>query len=416
MYLLKIAFRNLFRNFRRSLLTMSTIFIGVMGFVLSSAMVRGVERSFIRIDIETESGHLRIIQKGYLEDEENFPLDMEVKNLDKLRTSLQKKWPNAVIVERIIFSVDLSDGVNTVKARAIAIDPKIAEQAFSISKNSRQKKELPVSGQVILMGNQLLQTFGKKIGETLTLVTRTRAGSFNALDFRIFDTIDAGNMLINSFTIYMPMQTARTLLQMKAGVTDLVIRLKQEEEEDALTMATWVHKQTPENQAQAWQEKAQMILEMNRLRRRIMNFLILIVLLVAAAGIANTILMSGYERKGEIGMMLAMGLSGSRIVWLFALEAGALGMIGSAFGSVIGGACSYYMQVHGWDFSKTMGSMDALTGSGGGMSFSNVIYFYLTPQAMVFGFLIGILVATIAALWPAWRLTRLEPREILGGG
>lgn len=98
MFLLKLATRNLFRNPRRSILTTVTLVIGIIGFVASSGMVRGIESTFIQTEIDTESGHLRIFRKGFLKEEENFPLDIRVVQPQKLTDAIQKKWPQSTVM------------------------------------------------------------------------------------------------------------------------------------------------------------------------------------------------------------------------------------------------------------------------------------------------------------------------------
>jgi ABC-type antimicrobial peptide transport system permease subunit len=113
-------------------------------------------------------------------------------------------------------------------------------------------------------------------------------------------------------------------------------------------------------------------------------------------------------------MMTAMGLQRSHILGLFAVEAGFLSLIASSIGALFGGSLAYYFQVYGLDVTSNM-NFDSFGGGGGTMSFSSVIYFDLHAEAIIIGIALGVVIGMLAALWPAWRVTRFEPREILSG-
>jgi ABC-type lipoprotein release transport system permease subunit len=137
------------------------------------------------------------------------------------------------------------------------------------------------------------------------------------------------------------------------------------------------------------------------------------ILLIAAAGIANTILMSGFERKGEIGMMLAMGMPSRKIISLFAIEAAFIGFFGSILGGLIGVSGSLYFQENGIDLTASTQMME---GSASTIAYATTLYFELYPWVPVVGMFLGTSIAVIAALYPAYKVTQLEPREILAGG
>jgi putative ABC transport system permease protein len=413
MYLLKLALRNLFRNKRRTILTMITVIIGIMGFIFSHATVRGIEQSFVRTEITTESGHLRITRTGYLKEEEILPLDLPLVQPQKLRQAIEKQWPQAAVVERLVFTGQIGDGKHLLTVRGVAIDSEAAERAFKYSKYTQQQTKLPPSGDVIYLPLMLARSFKKAAGDHLNVMVRTREGSLNLIDFKILDIINTGNMMIDSTTIYMPLQTGRNLLNIPTEVTDLVVMLPSKDLAPAASKLV-VDVTQDANKVETWIDKAKMILELNQVRRKLLSFLVMMILLIAAAGIANTLLMSGFERRGEIGMMTAMGLQRSHILGLFAVEAGFLSLIASSIGALFGGSLAYYFQVYGLDVTSNM-NFDSFGGGGGTMSFSSVIYFDLHAEAIIIGIALGVVIGMLAALWPAWRVTRFEPREILSG-
>lgn len=407
--LVKLAFRNIFRNKKRSILSMLTVIVGVMGMILAYGLARGVEETTIRVDMETDFGHLRVMHKKYKEDESNFPLELQVQKPNQVINAVQKKWPGTVAFERIVFKVDLSDGQHSLRCRGVALSPDAAEKVYGFSKYGMKKNKLLDNENSIYIGSELAKTFEKKAGDTLTLVVRTRAGSLNALDFKIRDVIASGNMLVDGNSIYMSMKVGRKLLQMSKGSTDVIVWFRNKT--NSIAAAAMVKGISADNYARTWQNKYQDIIELQKADRMFYNVLIAIIMLVAAIGIANTLLMSGYERQGEIGMMMAQGLQNNRIIQLFAAEATFLGLFGSLFGVLLGAPMAYYYQAKGIPIP---GGTEMLEGTT--MSISTTIYFSVSLELILFSVALGVGISILGSLWPAWRFTRLEPIEALTKG
>jgi ABC-type antimicrobial peptide transport system permease subunit len=141
-------------------------------------------------------------------------------------------------------------------------------------------------------------------------------------------------------------------------------------------------------------------------------FVLLLVLIAAAAGVANTMLMATFERTHEFGMLLALGAAPSRIVHMILLEALALGVIGAALGAALGGALVAWAHQRGIDYAT-------LTGGGPsqlsvfGMNWSLRIY----PRLAWIDFVrvVGAVMVTsvVASAWPAVRASRLQPARAL---
>jgi len=139
----------------------------------------------------------------------------------------------------------------------------------------------------------------------------------------------------------------------------------------------------------------------------IFSIFYLVVLLVACSAIANTMLMIVFERTKEIGMMKALGLNNLSIVGLLTIEAGIIGVIGSAFGSVFGAILSYWLKYQGIDISMVSSTTSA------DMPFGPIIYLAPTPFIIVTAFILGLVVTVIVALLPISRATKINPAKAL---
>jgi putative ABC transport system permease protein len=133
---------------------------------------------------------------------------------------------------------------------------------------------------------------------------------------------------------------------------------------------------------------------------------VIIVLMIAAVGIVNTILMSVFSRVREIGVLRAYGMTARDIKRLFTLEGLALGLAGSTLGVALGAALDLLLVVRGV-------SMGSLSQSLGSLPISGVLHGEWNPKTMIIGFLFGVVVSLIAARIPARRASRLQPTDAL---
>lgn len=410
MYYWKLAIRNLFRNTKRTVLTMVTIFVGCFSLVAASGMTEGVAKTLTDAEIKTESGHLRILKKGYLKEESSMPLDIAIKKPQALAQTIKAKWKEAVVIPRIIFNAKLTDGTNGLGARGIVLPPDVAEKGYHLSQKFQNKKPLPNKEGIVVIGTGLAKTFGKNIGDSLTIEARTQSGSINAIDFKIHEIISTGNAMIDGYTVYLPQKAGEAFLQMK-DATDLIVYLPKRK--NAAAAAALVHSTGKQYKTVTWQEKAKEVEQMNKIREQMFGGIIFMLMLLAAAGLANTMLMAGFERKGEIGMMMAQGMTRARVVYLFAIESGMIGFISSVLGTLAGVALVLHYKTHGFDAS---GKMNAIGESGAfQMTMVNIFYFELAPSIIVFSLLLGVGVSILAAVWPALRITSMDPKEIMAG-
>jgi ABC-type lipoprotein release transport system permease subunit len=141
-------------------------------------------------------------------------------------------------------------------------------------------------------------------------------------------------------------------------------------------------------------------------------FVLVLVFVAAAAGVANTALMSTFERTHEFGMLLALGTAPARIVAMVVLESLALGTTGAVLGTALGASLVAWAFRHGVDFAAVTGGGPTSV-SAFGMNFTMVIYPRLAVVDVVRAVLAVVVTALIASSWPAIRAARLQPAAAL---
>jgi len=140
------------------------------------------------------------------------------------------------------------------------------------------------------------------------------------------------------------------------------------------------------------------------------SYVYLIIVLLSCVVVVNTMIMIIRERTREIGMMAALGLEGKNILQLFVIEGAFMGIAGSLVGAVLGHLITAYLGKVGFDYGEALSAMDAE------VLFDTMFYPVASVGNAVFAFLLGVIVVTLACLFPARRAARLQPTEAMRAG
>ena len=406
-YLFRLAGRNALRNPRRSLFTLTSILLGVSLFIVSRSFVDGIDATLISIEVDNESAHIRVVPKKYLEEEDYQPLDMPFPDPVKVRADLESMAPGTKVVDRVSFAAEVGDGRRTLRCRGMVVDRDAYLAVFPIG-------ELPVPpvapGQTVepylWAGTGIAETFGWKPGDRIFLQAKSRRGTLNALDaVRFAGPISTGHPALDNYTVIVPKEVGAAFLDLTPDfATEILARFPQASlamAAEAQIEAAW-----PTLTAETWVERTADFREVNQIRRAAFNIVVGLILLMGAAGVANTGLMSAFERTREIGTMMAIGLSPARVRRLITIESTLIALVGTLVGLGLGSVVARYYAVHGLHFPE-LEQAEAVS------LVPPVLFFELRPITLVLASAFGLGIALIASLWPAVRASRLSPVEAL---
>jgi ABC-type lipoprotein release transport system permease subunit len=156
-----------------------------------------------------------------------------------------------------------------------------------------------------------------------------------------------------------------------------------------------------------WRDMNQVLLQAVEMSMGITYLMYLVVLAVVAVVIANTLLMSVFERTREMGILAALGMKGRQVMAMFVLEAGLLGVIGILVGILLGSLGVYYLATQGWH----IGDMASIATAE--VAYGETIYARFSPSDMVSLSVASLVITLLASLYPAWFAARMEPIEAL---
>jgi putative ABC transport system permease protein len=402
---LLLAFRNVFRNRRRTVMTLLMVGGGVAGLLLVGGffafMFRGLRESTIR----TGLGHIQVFTAEHFRRDDVHVLDTGISNWQQVATSAQSVHHVRGVAPRIEFYGMLSNGVkssvfmgsavNPATERTMGFDPRIAA-GRDLSTNSNAEVEA-------LIGTGVARSMSVKIGDGLTILAITADGALNGIDVQIVGIVSTGFKDFDDRYLRITLPSAQRLLQ-SDRVTNLVVGLDQTESTDAAAaeLAPRLHGASQEMALRKWIDLAAYYKQVRTLFSGIFLFLGVVVFFMVLMASVNTLLMAMFERTREIGTMLAMGTPRRWIVALFMLEATITGILGAAVGLIGGNLLGMALNASGLHLPPPPGT-----------SFDMMFRVLHVPGLMIGSSLTVIVSLTLASILPAIRASRLQIAEAL---
>ena len=279
---------------------------------------------------------------------------------------------------------------------------------FRLKETVREGRFLEAGEAQLLLGEWLARDLGAEVGEWVTLRARTRYGAFQTLDLEIVGILNAPNPMINQGMVFLPLELADEALEMEGAVTEIALGFPEWQdpaprlEEIRARLAGF-----PALVLADWQELARDFLAIAEGKRAGTSMLLFLIFIIAAVGISNTMLMAVFERVREIGMMRAMGMSDRSIRVAFLLEAGGIGLVGSAAGLILGAALNYWMVRWGWDMSGWIGEMQV------GYRVHGVFRSAWNPPALIGALVFGVLASMLISFIPSSRALKMRITDCL---
>ena len=405
--LFKLAFRNIFRNFRRTFFTFIAIAMGLALMLTMDSILQGIDtQSFAKI-INYETGHVKIFSLGYQKDKDNLPLDKLIASPEAIAGLIKIDPEVAGITSRVNFRLMLSDRIDEIPAIGIAVNPQDDESVFQLRQAVEQGTFLSGSEEAMLIGDKLAKDFGVGVGDYLTIVARTKYETYQALDLRIKGILKTDDPQIDWFSVVIPLSVGQKSLDLSNAVSEIDIKLKNINDVDAFKRK--LETEVPGTDVLTWKDLSEDVIGVSQAKYKAIFTIFLCIVLISLIGISNTILMAAFERVKEIGTMGAMGMRRGEIVKLFVLEGTMIGLLGSIAGCLIGAALIGFWSVPvGLDFSNFARQM----GPVGFRTTGKIVgewHLIMFPIAFVF----GLAVSALTSIYPAFVASRLEPSEAL---
>jgi len=397
---LKMAWRNLGRNRRRSLLSSLAVSFGAALLLLMAAVLRGEMRGAIQNTIRLQSGHLQIRALSYDENKVSLAWEDLIAGPDAVIQQLSAIPQVKTATPRLIASGILTLGDQSRGVQVVGIDPD--SPANQVFRSGILAGSFLDAGdrEGILVGRPLAENFGLQPGDQVSVLVNTSDGTVDEQLFAVRGVYSTNTSAYDEGTVFMPLAKAQTFSRAQDHASSIFILLREQEQAEAVAAAI----QSQAYQVLTWQSMNELIVQTEEFAGAYMVILYFIVLGITATVVTNTLVMAVFERTREIGILSALGMKGRQIMAGFLAEAGLLATGGVIGGLLLGGLAVAYFARYGFyigDFGMT------------GILLGDTIYAYLTAQDALSLSAATYIITLAAAFYPASLAARLEPAEAL---
>jgi len=408
--LVSLAWRNLWRQRRRTLLTLVSIAFGGFLAVLMTALQDRSFADFIDTAARMGSGHVTLQSPEY---QDAPSLIHAVAHSDELRSEALKDPRVAQAVGRISGQIMVSTASDSFGALFIGYDPtQETPETFEFADDLVDGALFTAPKQKgIVLGAVLARNLGAELGDKIVFTMTDHSGKMVQNVQRLTGTVATGAPSLDAALCLLPIQTVREAVGYADDETTQVAVFLKDGRNSQRVAAALRAKLGSGVGVLTWddvQPEIRAFVAMKVGGGRVME---IIIAMLVAAGIFNTIFMSVMERTREFGIMIAIGYSQTQLFLLVILESAILAVLGLFSAIAVSAWPYYYMSTNGLDMSAAYAASGTIEISGVG--FDPILRVGIFPENAVIIALVLMGATVLAGVYPAWRAGRVQPVEAI---
>lgn len=402
---LSLAWRNIWRNRRRTILSMSAIGIGLLLVIFYSGLIGGMLGEAKNQLDNAGLGHVEAYAKDFRPKRTvSVVMPDEAQWASKLKLPPGSEWGTRVLSRGLATAPRGSEPIEL-----WGVDWE-REKLLTAHVRDVRQGALPAADDAhgVLVGEQLAERLQLKVGSKLRLMVVRADGEMGADLFRVRGVYHSIASAIGKRQVLVSQSAARELLGIDSGVHQLVVQLTDASQADALA-ASMQTALGPGFEVRSWATLFPVLVRMEALSNSVLYAVGFFVYLLVGLGVLNTMLMSVLERTREFGVLMALGTRPRRIVQLVLAESFWIATLSVVAGALIGALLT-------WHYSKTginlyQGSSESISMEG--INLSSTFKTRFRPSEVLKAGAFVYLMALIVGLYPASRISKLQPTEAL---
>lgn len=399
---LKIAFRNIFRQKRRTLLTVLTMFGGFTLASFSIGWSDGTYNYVIDMFTRNQMGHIQIHREGYLD---RPSLYKTVDNYEAVGERIIGLPEAEAWAPRLYSSGLASLGDKTTGIRIIGIDPDLEDKATNFSKKIVDGKSLSgKAAREVVIGSGLATILKAAPGDRIVVVSQGADGSIANDLYTVTGIMESGDDLADQTSFYLHLADAQELLVLSGRVHEITVICSHLKEVLPLAARIETELNNTELAVAPWQEFARAFYQAMQADRQGTWIMLLIIILIVAVGVLNTVLMSVLERRREYGVLKAIGMRPFQIIGLIIIEVAVMAAISIIVGLGAGTLINYVLSIYGIPMPSPF--------TYGGIKFTHA-YSEVTALSLYLPALAVAFAAMLVSVFPALKAARVEPARAM---
>ncbi|HLO29070.1 MAG TPA: ABC transporter permease [Anaerolineales bacterium] len=399
--LFKMAFRDLGRNKRRSLLSALAVTMGTALLLLIAATIRGEMGGALQNSIRLQTGHLQVRASSYDESKNSLAWEDLIEDPDQVIQQLKTLPQVVAATPRLIASGILTLGDESKGLQVMGIDP--AAEPNQVFRQGLMAGDFLTADdrEGILIGKPLAEKFGLSVGRQVSLLVNTSDGNVEEQLFTIRGIFSTKTPYYDENTVFMPIAKAQAIAHAENHASLIFVMLQNPAQAEPVAAAL----ASSNYQIKTWQQLNELTTQLEDFANAFMYIFYLIILGITATVVTNTLVMAVYERTREIGILSAIGMKGGQIMSQYLTEATLLATAGVIGGLVFGGLIVAYIAKVGFFIPATSAYTGILMGER--------IYPQLVVQDAIGLSIAAYVITLLASLYPAVLAARMEPVEAL---
>jgi ABC-type lipoprotein release transport system permease subunit len=397
--LLKLAWRNIWRNRRRSLITLASIVFAVMLSTFMESLQKGAWNHMIDNVVSSYYGYVQIHSKGYWDDQVIDRAFMFDDSLGRVAADL----PSAVSLVPRLESFALGASANRTRAvMLVGTDPAAEDALTGLSGKVIEGKYPRNAGEGMLIGDGLARQLDLGVGDTIVLISQGFRGVNAAGKYAISGIVSLGSPELDKMMAWMSLPEAQWFFGAEGRVTSLAVdpgggHAKQ------VTKLLRTTLDTSQYEIMSWEELLPELLEARALDSAGNYIVYFILYLIIAFGMYGTILMMAREREYEFGVLLAVGMRRLALGWSVYLEVLMLGLFGALAGMVLSVPLVWYFRIHPLRFTGDIAASLEKFG------FEPIFPTSVEPRAFLMQAAVVLILTTALALYPIVKIAGIRP-------
>jgi len=400
--LLLIAWRNIWRNFKRSGIIIVSIAFGIWAGVFTIALSLGMVNQMVEDALRTYISHIQIHKPGFRQRREVklvIPAGREIAAQLGQAPSVQGAAPRSVVAG-MAGSPTSTNGV-----QIIGIDPQAEAKVTDISERliDGEYFESSKRNQAVI-GKKLAERLNLRVGSKIVLTAPMPSGEIGAGAFKVVGIYKTSTSMYDETTVFVNIQEADRIFVLSGDIHEIAVVMHNIDQADSLTTA--LRSQFPDLEIFGWKDISPELAMMTEMMDQSLLIIMIIILLALVFGITNTMLMGVLERTRELGILMALGLKNGKVFVMILWETILLSLVGGAVGILAGIVTNALCRRTGIDFSLFAEGLEAF-----GMA--AIVYPAMHTRHYIIVSVLVILTAVIAAIYPGIKAMRLKPVEAI---
>jgi len=399
--LLKIAWRNIWRNKLRSFAVFASVALGLWAGIFATSLANGLNEQRISAVIENQLAHIQIHQHGF---KENFEISKTINTKEEVEQTLKQNENVKAYTTRTIVSGMVSSASSTKGVQVKGVNPADEDAVIGLKEFVIEGEYFGKSGRTpsIVLGKTLADKLNVKVRKKLVLKFQDAENEVIAAAFKIKGIYKTVDTRADEMTVFVEQQKLNELLGFENQIHEVAIKIQDLEQLETVT--SQLKAALPNLLVESWKEVFPGLDTADQIQAKTSMLLLYIIMLALCFGILNTMLMVVLERVREFGMLMAVGMNKTKVFFMVLFETIFLMLTATPVGLAMA-----WLTV--WYFSKYGLNLSAQSDGLGRMGIDPIIYPSLTYDYYPKVILLVVVAAIISAIYPAIRAVRLNPAE-----